>query len=281
MKTFALQTLALGVFAIAAVASSLQSQAPASRLSFEVASVKPSKSTGESAIDGSPNRFVATGIPLRFLMREAYGVRDFQILDGPDWINTDRWDIEGKAGEGTKGDGPADPSRPAEMGLMLQALLEERFELKFHREVRELPVYELAVAKGGPKIRLSPDQSPPIRPTEKSGPPRPGEVRRGGMRMGRGEIEANAWTVMNFTNLLSQQMDRTLVDKTNLVGLFDFKLKWGPGFRGSDQLGGAPPPQDEPEIFTAIQEQLGLKVESAKGPVEILVIDSVQKPTEN
>jgi uncharacterized protein (TIGR03435 family) len=134
---------------------------------FEVASVKANLS-GNGFLDTTPGRFIATGVPLRRLLREAYNLIDAQIAGGPGWINADSWDIEGKAPAGD-----ADASQIKEMD---QSLIEERFQLKFHRETRELPIYELTVSKGGTKMKVSANPSPP----------------RG--RMGRGSIEGTGWS---------------------------------------------------------------------------------------
>src|SRR5262245_48236698 len=148
----------LAIVGIAAMAIPMFSQAPrATKPSFEVASVKRNVS-GDSYMDGSAGgRFIARAIPLRMLITEAYNVRDVQVMGGPTWMDTDRWDVEGKpqANDAQKPvslDGPAAANRGR---LMLQSLLEDRFQLKAHWETRELPVYELTVARGGPKIKTS------------------------------------------------------------------------------------------------------------------------------
>jgi uncharacterized protein (TIGR03435 family) len=174
---------------------------------------------------------------------------------------------------------------------MVQSLLEDRLQLKIHRETRELPVYELLVAKGGSKMSLSADQSPE-KPPEPGSPPlsmpqRGAPAPRGMMKMGRGSLETNGVPISNFIMGLSQQLGRPVIDKTGLKGFYDIKLQWSPelgqGLFAPGSAEPAPPPSDAsgPSIFTAIQEQLGLRLESAKGPVDVLVIDSVQKPTEN
>src|SRR2546425_3368714 len=166
--------------------------------SFEVATVKPSASTDNRiAILGQPGgRFVATNATLKMLIGTAWRVRDFQISGGPGWAGTDRWNIEAKAEEGAipPAAGPPDPTVIPPLMLMLQSLIEDRFQLKVHRETKELPVYELVVAKGGPKIKPSEDQSLPT-PAQ---PQRGGPMPRGGMRMGRGDLEANGVAVVNF-----------------------------------------------------------------------------------
>lgn len=296
-----LRALFLALSFAGAVAFPVLSQAPGeARPSFEVASIKPNTSgqMGMSIGIQPGGRFVASGITFRLLMTVAYRVRDFQIIGGPSWTTSDRWNIEARAEEGSipPQTGPRDPNAPDPIGLRLQSLLEDRFQLKVHRETRELPAYELGVARSGLKMKLSEDQTP-YRPPSKDDPPagppivKPGApMRRGSMLVGMGNLEANGVEFASIVQMLSQQVGRTIIDKTNLKGLYDIKLEWAPEARqGPTPLGplpaGAEPSQASgpsgPSIFTAIQEQLGLKLESTKGPVEVLVIDSVQKPSEN
>lgn len=266
------------------------------RPSFEVASVKPNV-TGDRrvSITTQPGgRFVATGVSLKTLIGFAYGVRDFQILGGPDWLDDDRWDIEARAQEGSISlIGPTDPNVPSPIALRVQSLLSDRFRLNIHHDAKDLAVYDLTIAKGGPKLKLSEDQSA-IRPPERGSPPPPVPQRgqpmpRGSMRMGRGELEGTGVSLLGLIRGLSAQLGRTIIDKTGLTGLYDFKLQWTPDInRESGPFGrtgpdSTPPAPDlaGPSIFTAIQEQLGLRLESAKGPVEVIVIDSVQKPSAN
>jgi uncharacterized protein (TIGR03435 family) len=284
------------VLVVAATAAAVMAaQTPAQKPSFEVASVKPSdpNQRGASVQNLLGGRFVARGAPLRPLMAYAYRVQNFQILGGPGWVVTDRWDIEARAEEGsiTSLTGLADPNVPDPMAIRLQSLFEDRFQLKIHRETRELPVYELAVMKSGLKMKLSEDQTPFRLPEPGTAPvPRPqqtGSVARYNMRIGRGSIEASAVEVASFVQALSQQAGRTIIDKTGLNGLYDIKLQWMPDTpppNNSAATGGpeaAPIDQNGPSMFTAIEEQLGLRLESAKGPVDVIVIDSVQKPSEN
>jgi uncharacterized protein (TIGR03435 family) len=251
---------------IAAIAIPIFSQAPAeTKPAFEVTSVKPSMAT-DSYVSGTPGgRYVAVGVSLRLVITDAFRIRGFQLIGGPAWLNEDRWDIEGrpKAEDAAQAPQPGalrDPSRPSTGNLMVQSLLEERFQLKTHRETKELPIYELTVAKGGLKVKAS-GGVPEGRPR---------------MRMGRGTLEAYQTPLANLTFFLSQEVGRTIVDKTNDAGLYDMNMKWSPVLPTE----GAPP-ADLPSIFTALQEQLGLKLESARGPIEIVVIDSVERPTAN
>ena len=252
--------------AVAAVVGALMAQqAPV----FDVATIKPNTANDFRVMLQSPGggRFSATGIPLKLLIQEAYNVRDFQITGGPTWIGTERWDVQAKSDSITDRI-PVEQLRP-----MLKALIEDRFQLKAHRETKEMPVYELWVAKGGSKLKTA----------EADGKPGPM------MRMGRGEVTGNKVAMPMLAQMLSQQLRRTVIDKTGLTGEFDFTLTFTPEpGQGGGPLGDlppradAPPPGgDGPTIFTAIQEQLGLKVESAKGPVEVIVIDKAEKPTDN
>lgn len=233
--------------------------------SFQVVSVKPNANSGFSptTLRIAGNRLITTGMPLRPLIMQFYNLRDFQIAGGPDWINTDQWDIEGVADDGVNLQlQMADflnTNRPTPASLMVQSLIEDRFQFKAHRETKQLPVYELTVAKNGPKLKLSAEQNPVNR------------------RVGRGEIDIQAYPFATFAYLLSRQLDHLLIDKTNLTGSYDIKLQWNAELTSAAD----PSPADRPSVFAALQDQLGLKLEATKGAVEILVIDSVQKPSQN
>src|SRR5262249_44801107 len=190
----------------------------------------------------------------------------------------------------------------------IQSMIEDRFQLKVHKETRELPVYDLTVPRNGSKLKLSADQTPPPPlvpvPPPQAGPgprgdaaalargfvpgtPRPRGSAGFGITNGRFTFEGSAIPISMLVNSLQQRVDRPVIDKTGLTGLFDIKLEWVPGAEApplpftQNPDAPPPPPVDGPSIFTAIQEQLGLRLESAKGPTEVVVIDSVQKPTEN
>jgi uncharacterized protein (TIGR03435 family) len=201
------------------------------------------------------------------------------ISGGPSWINTDRYTINAKA-EGA-------PSRPMIMGPMLRALLEDRFQLKVRREIREVPVYNLTVARNGPKLKMAKEGTCPT----PGGPPGvscPGSVwfERKGLNL----IVDQQATLDDFVRMLIQRLDRPVIDKTGIKGIFDFHLEFAPDTTLGNPPGGGDPtaaPADAPadlrgpSIFTALQEQLGLKLESTKGPGEVLVIDHVERPSEN
>jgi uncharacterized protein (TIGR03435 family) len=284
------------IAAILALAS--VSHSSAQRAAFEVASIKRTDPANYRFVIGVQpgGRLVVNGATLQALIAYAYAVRNFQIIGGPSWMTTDRWDIEARAEEGTVAPltGPPDPNRPSPVGIRLQSLLEDRFNLKLHRDSRELPVFELSQVKGGSKLKLSDDQTP-LKPPEPGAGPRPPQagasMPRGSMSMmiGGGELEASAMPVTSLAGALAQILGRTVIDKTELQGLYDFKLRWTPevgqtiGPSGPPPPGVVPPPVDPsgPSLVTAIQDQLGLKLDSMKEPVQVLLIDAVQKPTEN
>ena len=214
------------------------------------------------------------------LIAFAYRLQQFQISGGPRWIDSDRFDVEGKAEDPQAG---FDQVR-----LMLQSLFEDRFKLKAHRETKQSPVYALVIGKAGPRIQLSRDQSP----ENVDGPAPPGAgPNHGAIRIGVGNLVGNAVTLSWFASMLSPRLDRLIIDRTNLAGRFDIRLQWAPS--PAEDLFGVPaeiidmngvavrPDPSGPSIFSAIQEQLGLKLESAKAPVEVLVIEHVEKPTAN
>jgi uncharacterized protein (TIGR03435 family) len=266
-------------YAGVALAVSLTSVAqtdPSARPEFAVASVKRNHANCCAGYGLGDGKLHGNDVTLRTLIAWAYQVQQFQISGGPSWIASDRFDVEAKT-EDQKAD-------YAHLRLMLQSLLEDRFKVKLHRDTKELPVYSLVVAKGGPKIRLSPDQTSP----DAHGPaPTGAGPNRGGLQVGAGMLIGNAVSLPQFATILSRTaLDRLAIDKTNLAGRFDIQLQWAFDTRESpSDPGGTTPspasPSDYPSIFTAIQEQLGLKLESSRGPVEVLVIDHAERPSQN
>jgi uncharacterized protein (TIGR03435 family) len=263
--------------------------------SFEVASIKPSPAqlSGRRFITSSPDGlFIATNYPLKALIMYAYRVRDYQLLGGTGWIETAGWEIQARAPGGIVQVPvwPIDITQPDPMGLMLQSLLEERFQLRIHREKKEAPVYELVVQRGGTKIRLSNDQSPVSRQTAPAGiPPLPGTgsppLPRGGFRISTRELsrtfEASAVALSVLMNSLENELNRPIIDKTDLKGLYDINLQWSlDDIRTPAGING-PPTVNAPSLFTALQEQLGLRLVSSRGPVDVVVIDKAEKPSPN
>ena len=302
-----MRRLALPYLAFA-LAVPLFAQAPPKKSAFEVVSVKPSAPAGGPLTIGARGgRFTATNAPVKLIIQLAYqpangaGMLPDQVIGGANWITTDRYDIEGK---------PAGDTRAMllpQMWPMVQSLLEVRFNLKAHPETRELPVYNLVVAKGGPKIKLSADQTPlptnpdasPLNPNAPALPATPPTPRSnaGGSQTLRGTTQVNsspsaagavitvsgtAIPIEQLRRSLQSYAGRTVIDKTGLRGLFDVRLQFTQQPLSADP-GGAPGGAsltEAPTLFTAV-EQLGLKLESAKGPVYVLVIDSIDKPSMN
>src|SRR5208337_1943145 len=259
--------------------------------SFDVASIKPNRS-GELNISFGfqPGRFIANGTTVKQLIALAYNVRDLQVSGGPSWIDSERYNIEAKEPDSVAEELPKLPpaQRGEQLRLMVQSLLADRFKLKLSRETKELPVYALVVAKNGPKLQeAKPGDTYPNGIKGPDGRPAGGA---GMMRMGPGQLTGQGLPMASLAHLLSEQLGRTILDQTELKGKYDFTLQWTPdqslagmpmgpegGKPGTDN---APPPESSgPSIFTAIQEQLGLKLESTKGPVEIIVIDHVEHPS--
>jgi uncharacterized protein (TIGR03435 family) len=220
-----------------------------------VASVKPNRSvTGNTSIKTAPGgRFTAENVSLRALIQLAFGIRDFQLAGGPSWIGTEKYDIVAKTGA------PKEMSSDEELKPLLQALLADRFMLKFHRQTKQLPVYALVVVRGRPK--LTPNTNATAAPST--------SISSGGDKF---SMEATKSSMARLCNILGRRLDRTVIDKTGLKGEFDFKLEWAPD-QAVDSSG--------PSIIAALQEQLGLKLEAKKGPVEIIVIDHIEKPSGN
>jgi len=257
-----------------------QVQTGTTRPEFAVTSVKPNH-TGCCTSGGVGNgQGGGKNVTLRELIGFTYRIQQFQISGGPRWIGSDRFDIEGRA-EDPKADFD-------QLRLMLQSLFEDRFKLKVHRETKESAASVLVVGKGGPKIKLSSDQDS----ADVNGPAPVGAgTNRGVIRIGVGNLVGNAVTLSRFASMLSPRLDRLIIDRTNLAGRFDIRLQWAPS--AAEDLFGVPmeiidmkgvtvkPDPSGPSIFSAIQEQLGLKLESAKAPVDVLVIDHVEKPSEN
>lgn len=275
--------------------ATLFSQEPsAKKPAFEVASIKPSApgNTRRFMTSTPGGGFIATNYPLKGLVANAYSARGFEVFGGSGWMETDGWEIDAKAPEDNIPSRTelGDVTHPRKEGLMLLSLLEDRFKLKSHIETRELPVYELVVARGGSKMKLSDDQTPIV---PDAGPrPAPGlfltpdgrfQMARGtltigGSPTGSKQFNSLAIPLSNFINIaLINELQRPVIDKTGLQGLYDIKISWAPDAPVSP---GAEPPK-EPYLFTAIQEQLGLRLVSTKGPVDVVVIDSAEKPEPN
>jgi uncharacterized protein (TIGR03435 family) len=260
----------------------------ADRPAFEVSSVKPntSGSNGDFVRIRAGGTLDMENVPMRSVIRTAYEVQDFQIADGPGWMNFERYDIVAKS--------QRDFSY-AEMTRMLRALLEDRFRLKVHRVTREGPVYELTVARGGLKMQRNGDCVPsdPNQPLPPVAPDQKPVNYCGNIRGGKQTLDGEGIPIAaagnsglaSLSGRLSAIVGRTIIDKTGLTGRFDVHLQWadeGLSARSSDSTEpNLSSDANRPSIFTAVQEQLGLRLESAKGPVEVLVIDHLDRPDAN
>lgn len=267
---------------------------------YEVATIKPStEQDGRIRMMMTPDGAEFNGVQVQMLLQQAFGVERDRIDGAPDWVRSKRFDIAAKV---APEDAPKlDKLKMEQRRTMLLPLLEERFGLKYHHETRELPMYSLIIAKGGPKLKVStmPPPPPPGAPAAPDGPSpaaglsreRPGPGGPGMMRMSPGEIDANGGGMPFLAHALSALLGRSVVDKTGLTGNYDFNLKWTPDESTMPRIGpdgGGPPPQADasvdpngPTLFTALEEQLGLKLQSERGKVDVIVIDHIDLPTEN
>jgi uncharacterized protein (TIGR03435 family) len=246
---------------------------------FDVVSVRQNKSgTNAFRSRSTPDGISVENASLLMLIREAYAMMnslDDRFLRVPDWASKERYDIQAKV----------DPSDIAELpkldaiqrGLMLQALLADRFKLVTHREVKEQPVYALVIAKSGLKLTESkPDDTHPDGAEEGHGNKRPNTI-----HTSRGHLAAQTIAMPDLEVMLTQITGRTVLDKTGLKGNYDVTLNFAPVDGQPTLLNGVPQEETRPSIFTALQEQIGLKLESQKASVEVLVIDHVEHPSEN
>lgn len=215
---------------------------------FEVAAIHRNPSGGlNTRISISGGRFTATNASLKTLIRNAYDILSFQLTGGPRWLDTDMYDVAATTGS-------AEKISPDRLKLLLQNLLADRFRLRVHWETREGPVYALVLDKNGPKFKESSAAQEP------------------GINMRRGRIKGTREPISILASNLGNQLGRIVLDKTGLRGAYDFTVEWDPE-PAADSAG--------PSIFTGLQEQLGLRLESQEGPVEVLVIDSAERASEN
>jgi bla regulator protein blaR1 len=250
---------------------------------IEVASIRPSDpaSCGEYPIvDGHNDRFDMKCVKANLLLEMAYSVREFQIAGGPKWIGSTQYDIavktefspNGNTGPGKDVAQLTDEERRANgqrMREILRALLADRFRVTVHNETREQTVLLLKIARGGPKLKeISSDVS-------------------GGLRPGRGFLAGTQVRIPFLAQTLSQIVGQPILDQTGLTGKYDFELRWTPDQSSPNSALGetltpqAPADPDRPNIFTALQEQIGLKLESGKGPVALIVVDHIERPSPN
>lgn len=291
---------------MAASAAQVQGQSAATGASsavmeYDVASIKVANHTGADryrvGVAPSPDGLTASNVTLQIMIVMAYGVQNNQVIGAGDFLSAEHYDVDAKMSEAT-----ADAlkkmtaeERTAARQKMMQALLADRFKLAIHRETKELPVYSLVVAKNGPKLKetlaLGADPHTP----GAAGPGRgasggPGISVSGG-RGGTMSVTGKSMPISVLIHSISTSLDRPVIDKTGLTRYYDFSLEWvredaAQSAAASGAAGGGAPPLAPPEpegqsIFSALQDQLGLKLEAGKGPVEVIVVDKSEKPTGN
>ena len=261
---------------VLSAASGLSAQAPAQTVpptatrpdfnSFEVATIKPVEQDpkgGRYLVMQSPHRLVAKDYSLKQLIAAAYDLNPHAVMGGPSWLESAHFDITAL----TPGD--VKPTRDEQM-KMLKALLAERFKLTFHREQKVFSIYELQQAKGGQKLRSSAEAADAT------------PVLISVVYPEKIVLPARNATMEEFALVLQRAiLDRPVVDKTGLAGRFDFDLEWAPD---DSQFGGEVATRENstsPPLFTAMQEQLGLKLEATRGPIPALVVDAASQPTAN
>jgi uncharacterized protein (TIGR03435 family) len=240
------------------------------RPEFEVISIKPDDGKLPPRVMRPPGGGLSgRGITAKFLIGRSYDVKDFQITGGPSWIGREIYVIEARPGENRKA--PIlnlyltqQQKDDEEFRMRIQSLLADRFQLGIHKETREEQVYSLVVAKNGPKFKES---------KFNEGDAEKG--RRPGLTMHPYELIGISVDIRLLAEELSRRLSRNVIDRTGLSGEYDFNLRWVPDAADGDSV------PDGPSIFTAVQDQLGLKLESGKAPVDAIVIDHIEKPSAN
>jgi uncharacterized protein (TIGR03435 family) len=264
----------IAIAALALTACAIPAQSPASPPTprpkfdaFEVATIKPvdnDPKSGRYLIMQGVNRFIGKNYTLKLLIAAAYNLNPKTISGGPAWLESDHWDIAAV----TPGD--LRPNHDEQMS-MLRALLADRFKLTFHRQQKDFSIYQLELAKGGSKLKpsiMAPDDPPQLIST---------------VYPQRIVLPARNVSMSDLAILMQRAMlDRPVIDKTGLSGRFDFDLEWAPDetqFGGEVPVASADAPS--PPLFIALQQQLGLKLEATRGPVEALIVDTVERPSAN
>jgi uncharacterized protein (TIGR03435 family) len=223
---------------------------------FEVATIKPSKPGAGMNLALNPvnGQFSPSGVSLSFLITMAYGIHAGQVIGAPSWIETAKFDIVAKPDiAGVPDD--------KQLRMMIQKLLADRFGLAFHHDKKELAVYVLRVGKDGPKLKKPPEGFIGMM----GGPP--------------GQLGARSATIAEFADYMQRAvLDRPVLDQTGISGKWDLSLSWRPD---EFQVGRPTNGDTGPDIYTAIQQQLGLRLVSTKAPADVIVIDHIEKPSEN
>jgi uncharacterized protein (TIGR03435 family) len=287
VTAFATESIKLFLAAMAfATIGVSRAQSPSVHSGFEVASVKPTANAeGQSLLQAVPGRLRMTNLALRRLILNAYAVQDYQLSEDPSWVASEHYDIQATTAGTT--------SVQQMEGPMLRDLLAERFKLTLHRETRQLPIYQLVVGKGGVKLQLSKEGSCTPYSVDSPPPPAPTPGQPNGNFCGLhlsvdglnrtldGKGVALAAVATTLSRTYTSNLGRNVIDRTGLTGTFDVHLKWAIDPLTSPAAPGAAQDLAGPSLPTALQEQLGLRLESTRGPVEVLVIDHIERPSEN
>jgi uncharacterized protein (TIGR03435 family) len=257
-------------------------QSAAAPLTFDAISIHPTKlktttvngdvEIGRMVIQATLDSYHVENATVKFLIMDGYGVKEDSIIGGPDWIGTTGYDVNAKVTPAA--DAPPPKLNRAERRQMIQSMLADRFRLVVHNETKDAPIYELDLAKGGSKLPITtPNDTFAKGINGLDGNP----VSSGyPVLLSRGRLIGQSVTIASLIDYLKQELKRPVVDKTGLTGKFDLSLQWTPDNTLADS-----PLAGGPSIFTAVQEQLGLKLTSTHGPVKTLVIDHVEKPSAN
>jgi uncharacterized protein (TIGR03435 family) len=268
-KPLLLATILAVAAMTALIPAHAQTRGPAEPFDFDVVSIKPNKSgTGIIRVNSPKDGYFASNIPLPLFISNSYGIKQDLIFGLPGWAASARYDIEAKVA----GSYAEDQHR-----RIFQDLLASRFKLKAHIETRQLPLYELTLGKNGARLAVD--------ATGIKGPD--GLAHPGMLMMRTGQINGQAIPLSALVGILSDQLHHPVVDKTGLTGTYDIVLRWTPDQGEAAPPGGTgpgaatPPDTSGPSLFTAVEEQLGLRLVPAKGPVETLVIDHIEPPSEN
>lgn len=291
-------TLPIGLGVVRGQSATEDARMPKSRNAFkppqfDVVSIKPTPSSDDKTlVQQFPDTTSFHGAPVRIVLRTAFGVEDDHIIGAPSWVSTNRYDIDAKV---APEDAPKlDNLKAGDRNAMLIPLLTERFNLKYHHETRDLSMYALTVANGGPRLTKGDPDPPPGEQVPQTGPDHPGDPTKEHHRMlaRPGYIEADSVPMFVLAGPLTQYLGRSVVDKTGLTGNYTFTLRWTPDnapfpvLIATGALGTPADAENAAEaarlsLFTAVQEQLGLKLESRKSSADVIVIDHIDPPSPN
>jgi uncharacterized protein (TIGR03435 family) len=255
------RTLILTAALLTALPAVAQTAAPAKPITFAVSTVKPAKGAGGMSFMYIPSGLTIENVTLENVIRDAFQLQEDQLFNTPSWAKTVHYDIEAKVDDEDRE--TLKKLTFPERAAMVQALLADRFHLKAHTETRELPVFNLVVAKSG--LKMTPTPPPPAGEE--------GKRRNQGIRGGRGELNGMNCPIEVLVRVLSNTTHHLVVDKTGLTGHYDFKITF------TDENAQPSADNTAPSIYTALQEQLGLKLDSAKAQMPVLVVDQIDQPT--